>query len=64
MNGWCIAEKDRTVGVGLVPHRKKACLYSLSMEDGTYEVYAVFSNKESANKVRDLLNSLAIGRVM
>lgn len=61
MNGWYISSMSKTVGVGLVPGRKKTCLYTMSRDGGTYEVLAVFSNEAASDEARTILNKLAGG---
>jgi len=61
MNGWYIGSLGKTVGVGIVPMRKKTCLYTVSRDGGTYEVLAIFSNEAASLEARELLDALANG---
>tara|TARA_R110000824_G_scaffold192464_1_gene374610 strand:- start:2255 stop:2521 length:267 start_codon:yes stop_codon:yes gene_type:complete len=61
MNGWYLASLSQTISIGIVPERKKPCLYIVDEVGKEVSVLAVFSNNESAVKARQILNRLAAG---
>lgn len=63
MTGWHLTEDGKLLGIGLVPFRRKPCLYILDDETNEYIVLAIFSNEESASRARVILDRVARGVV-
>ena len=61
MNGWYLASRGQTISIGIIPERKNPCLYLVNEVGKDVTVLAVFSNDESAEATREILNKLAKG---
>lgn len=62
MTGWYLTEDNELLGIGLVPFRRKPCLYILD-DSNEHTVLATFSNEEAATRARLILDRVARGVV-